>query len=312
MTISIFTITSCKKDEKKIDVSDIKSNVKVIRFDQLFTAADSTTFPKLKADFPLLFPGEMKDHEWLAYKNDSLYQMLFQDTQKKFGDFAQQTKEFETLFKHVKHYYPTFKEPKIITLISLLGYDTQVIYTDSLMLLSLDTYLGKDKIYYGEYPNYMRYKLEPNRIIIDAAHNIAQETALKVPYSVFIERIVALGKIEYATQMFLPNTTEGEILGIDKQHMEWLQNNEFYIWQYFMEKEYVYSTDKDLVRRFIEPAPFSKFYIETDAESPGQVGIWLGLQIVKSYMQINNVSLSELMATQPMEIFKKSKYKPSK
>lgn len=312
LIISVFTIVSCKKDEKKIDVSTLKSNVEVIRFDQLFSAADTTTFPKLKAKFPFLFPSNLQDHEWLAHKNDTLFQTLYRDAQETFGDFDKQTKGFENLFKHVKHYYPTFKEPKIITLISILDYDSQVIYADSLLLISLDTYLGKDKYYYGEYPNYLRYKLQPNRLIIDAAHKIAEETVPKIPFSVFIERIVTLGKIEYATQLFLPNTTEGDILGIDPKHMEWLFNNEYYIWQYFMEKEYIYSADKDLVRRFIDPAPFSKFYIETDTESPGQVGIWLGLQIVKRYMQFNKVSLSELMATPPMDVFKKSKYKPTK
>jgi hypothetical protein len=30
---------------------------------------------------------------------------------------------------------------------------------------------------------------------------------------------------------------------------------------------------------------FSKFYLEIDNESPGQVGGWIGWQIVRSYMK---------------------------
>ena len=41
-------------------------------------------------------------------------------------------------------------------------------------------------------------------------------------------------------------------------------------------------------------------------------GIWIGWQIVKSYMTYNQVSLPEMMATPPIDIFNRSKYKPKK
>ena len=64
--------------------------------------------------------------------------------------------------------------------------------------------------------------------------------------------------------------------------------------------------------RFINEAPFSKFYLEIDNESPGRVGQWLGWQIVRSYMENNDVSLDQLLVTDAKTIFEKSKYKPNK
>jgi uncharacterized protein YjaZ len=84
------------------------------------------------------------------------------------------------------------------------------------------------------------------------------------------------------------------------------------IWKYFIENKLLYSTDADLYTRFVANAPFSKFYIDIDKESPGKIGVWLGWQIVRSYMNNNNVTLQQLLQTSAEEIFKKSKYKPKK
>ena len=65
------------------------------------------------------------------------------------------------------------------------------------------------------------------------------------------------------------------------------------------------------MERFIEPAPFSKFYLEIDNESPGKIGVWLGWQIVKSYCGQNpDLTLIELLNLSSKELFNSSKYKP--
>ncbi len=85
------------------------------------------------------------------------------------------------------------------------------------------------------------------------------------------------------------------------------------IWSYFVDKELLYSTDNSLNTRFIDLAPFSKFYLDIDNKSPGSVGSWLGWQIVRSFMKYNkDVSLTELMKMDNETIFKKSKYKPNR
>ena len=74
----------------------------------------------------------------------------------------------------------------------------------------------------------------------------------------------------------------------------------------------LYSSDSDLDARFINVAPFSKFYQASDGDSPGRIGVWIGWQIVRSYMRNNDVTLQELIAVSPEDIYKKSKYKPRK
>jgi hypothetical protein len=45
-------------------------------------------------------------------------------------------------------------------------------------------------------------------------------------------------------------------------------------------------------------------------ESPGGVGKYLGLQIVKSFMERAETDLKGLLTTRPEVIFNKAKYKP--
>ena len=98
-----------------------------------------------------------------------------------------------------------------------------------------------------------------------------------------------------------------------RQQVDWVHDNERYMWQYFIENELLYKTQSSLFLRFIEPAPFSKFYLEIDNETPGKVGQWIGWQIVRSYMEKNpDTALEKLVETPAMELFNQSNYKPAK
>ena len=308
--LTLLSVITCKENNKTIDVSAIHSSFEIARFDQEFHQSNKKTLYKLKAKYPYLFPGSEPDSIWLNRKNDSLAQVLYKESQAVFDDFKEEKKELETLFKHVKYYYSNFKEPKVITLQSNLDLENQIIYADSLLFISLDTYLGKEKIYYSNYPSYLTGNFDKSHLLNDVSMAISYKTVPTVSNRLFLERIIASGKVRYAMQAFLPDKSEAEIMDYSQEKIEWVVKEEERIWKYFVEKEYLYSTDKDLQERFIDPAPFSKFYLVSDNKSPGQIGVWLGLQIVKSFMDNNTVSLPEMMKMKPVAIFNKSKYKP--
>lgn len=67
-----------------------------------------------------------------------------------------------------------------------------------------------------------------------------------------------------------------------------------------------------LAPRFLDPAPFSKFRLELDNESPGRLGRYMGWQIVRAFMNNNDIKLNQLLDLSADEIFKKSNYKPKK
>jgi uncharacterized protein YjaZ len=127
-----------------------------------------------------------------------------------------------------------------------------------------------------------------------------------------LSQMIYEGKKLYLKDLLLPEISDAEKIGYTPEQIIWCQENESYMWRHFMQEQLLYSTDSKLTSRFINTAPFSKFYLEIDNESPGRVGTWVGWQIVRSYMNNNDVNLQQLLQMDPIEIFQNSKYKPKK
>ncbi|NEW78042.1 MAG: gliding motility lipoprotein GldB [Gelidibacter sp.] len=310
--IVLFLSISCKKEiAKKVDVSNIKVTVSVIRFEQKFYIADENSLPQLKNEFPYLFPAQ-NDSIWLNKIKDKEEQELYSKSQVVFGDFESEKAQIKELFKHVKYDHPNFETPKIITLITNLDYQNKVVYADSLMFVSLDMYLGKNSEVYQDFPVYLSQNFDRSRLIVDIASAISDRYFTADKGRQFIDLVVGAGKKMYMIDSYLPSISDAKKIGYSNAEYDWAMANESQIWKYFIENKLLYSTDSKLFDRFMAEAPFSKFYIDIDKESPGRIGVWLGWQIVKSYMKNNEVTLQQLLQTDAEEIFNKSKYKPKK
>ena len=105
---------------------------------------------------------------------------------------------------------------------------------------------------------------------------------------------------------------DAQKINYSEDQLAWSKNNEEQIWRNFIEQEYLYSTDNKLGQRFLDPAPFSKFGLELDNDSPGRIGRFIGWQIVRAFMDKNDVSLQQMMELPAEELFKKSNYKPAR
>lgn len=304
---------SCKKEIKSdIDVSSIDINIEIDRFEQKFFNTTAETLPALKNQYPYLFPKHNLDSIWLEKINNVNEIELFNTSQEVFGNFSEQRSEIEDLFKHIKYYHKNFKEPKIITLITDLDYEGKVIYADSLLFVSLDMYLGKDNSAYLDFPEYISQNFDKSQLVVDIANEIGKKYFKTSKKRQFLDIIVDQGKRMFLIETYLPEHSKASLIGYTPESFEWAAANESQIWKFFVENQLLYSIDANLRTRFIDRAPFSKFFIDIDKESPGSIGVWLGWQIVTSYMNNNNVTLHQLLQTNADEIFKNSKYKPKK
>ena len=192
-----------------------------------------------------------------------------------------------------------------------MDYQNKVIYANNMLVISLELYLGKDHRFY-EFPQYIKQNFEQNQILPDMVSSFGQTKILPPTDTSFLSQIIYAGKALYLKDQLLPEYSDADKMGYKPEQITWCQENEGYIWRYFIENKMLYDTDQKLIPRFINPAPFSKFYLEIDNESPGRVGAWIGWQMVRSYMANNEVSLAQLLKTDAKEIFEKSKYKPKK
>jgi len=304
---------ACQKDSKiEEEIAKIDVNFKVERFDRQFATAQPNDLPRLKATFPFLFSERVDDSVWINRMKDTLQQSLFTEVDKTFGDFSEVTKDITSLFQHLKYYDKTFTEPRVITLTNFVDYRNKTIVTDTIDLVALDNYLGKDHKFYADIPRYLAQNMRPPQIVCDLAADYAEKYISQSQRKTLLDDMIYFGKQLYFKDKVIPFETDAEKIGYTQKQLDWAISNESYIWRYFIEKELLYSTDSSLPNRFIAPAPFSKFYLELDSDSPGRLGQYMGWQIVRSYMEHNDVGLMDMLKKDATEIFNDAKFKPRK
>jgi gliding motility-associated lipoprotein GldB len=306
------TFVGCEKksrEDKAIEAIPIKFQVE--RFDKRFFETKPADLGNLKKEYPYFFPNGNDDRVWLEKMKNPQWIELYAEVQKKYSNIESVQSELENLFKRIKYQFPETQTPRVITVISDMDYTNKVIYADSLVIISLELYLGKTHKFY-QFPEYIKLNFEEKQIMPDVVYSFSLNKISPLTDNSLLSQMIYSGKQLYLKDVLLPDYTDADKMGYTADQILWCQENENYIWRYFIEKEMLYSDDQKLKNRFINLAPFSKFYLEIDNESPGRVGAWIGWQIVRSFAENNQVPIEELLKMNAKELFEKSKYKPKK
>lgn len=317
-TILLFVLpiilTSCHQKNAKVALEKPVISLKLTRFDQKFYQSSQQDLQELKNEFPYFFAPDTPDTVWYNKLKNPLLRSLYNEVQAKFPHFESQKRNFEDFLENIQNNFPNQKIPHhLITLISEVDVASKVIYTDSLMLVSLDTYLGANHRFYQDFPKYLRQNLAPNQILPDMAMSFLEKNMVPPTDKTFLSAIIYYGKMMYIAEQLLPKVTKSDIMSYTPAQYNWCEINETEIWKFFVQEKLLFSTDAKLIPRFIAPAPFSKFYTSNESESPGRVGVWVGKKIVTAFMKNNDaVSLPELIKLDAKTIFEKSNYKPKK
>lgn len=308
--LSVFVILSSCNDSDKVakEIAAVPMDLKIARFDREFASSGEEGLPGLRKMYPYLFPAP--DSVWIAKMNDSLQIELFQEVGNAFRSFEDEEEGLVQLFKHIKYYFPEYTVPKVITVTNDVDYNNRIILTDSLLFISLDNYLGPEHKYYGGFQRYIAHTLDRNYLVSDVASSFAKQVVPRPRERTFLARMIYFGKELYLKDVLMPKVDDRKKIGYSQEDLDWAFANEEPMWRNFIENEYLYSTDNKLNQRFLEPAPFSKFGLELDNESPGKLGRFVGWRIVRAFMENNDVDVKQLMTMPAEEIFKKSNYKP--
>lgn len=305
-------LSSCdKKSKVEKAVEQIPLEIKVYRFDKAFFETPASELANLKAEYPFFFPEGVADKVWTDKMENPQWQELYREVEKKYPNFEKQTSEIEDLFKRIKYYFPKATMPNVYTVIAEMDYNNKAIYANDKLIISLELYLGAKHKFY-EFSNYLEQNFEERQMMPDVVTSFSLGKIPAATEKTLLSEMIYYGKQLYLKDALLPEYNDAEKIGYSPEQITWCQENESYIWRYFIEKELLYSSDSKLPNRFTNVAPFSKFYLEIDNESPGRVGQWIGWQIVQSFMQKNKVSLQDMLKMDAKELFEKSKYKPKK
>lgn len=313
LLLSLFIGVGCNENSKvEQEIDAIPLEVEVVRFDQLFASAKTSDLPALKTEYPFFFPPQFADSVWEQRLIDTLQIQLNTEVAKVFPLGIDLEADLTDLFKHVAYYFPDFEPPLVYTTTSDVDYQTRIIAAEDKLFIELDTFLGADHPFYEGISNYVSKNLKPSQILPDVAA-VLSKRYIELPRNRhLLSQCIYYGKQLYLKDLWLPDVSDAEKIGYTEQELQWAKENEDEIWRYFIESELLYSSDRKLPGRFINPAPFSKFNLAIDNESPGMIGRWVGWQIVKSYVENNTMAPQELLLKSSDEIYRNSKYKPKK
>jgi hypothetical protein len=227
-----------------------------------------------------------------------------------FGDESDLKKEFTNAFKNLIYYYPNLVLPKIETTIS--GLDTDLFVSDSLIIVSLDYFLGAGAKYRPDTYDYLLRQYVKENVVpscmliygIDSRLNKVDPNDKTV-----LADMIAYGKAYYFAKQLLPCTPDSTFIWYTTEEIEGSRKNQDLIWARFIEDEVLYSTSHVVKQKYLGERPKT---VEVGEKCPGRIAQWVGWEIVKKYMQTHpDVSLPSLMKNEDANtLFKESNYKP--
>ncbi|RYY15908.1 MAG: gliding motility lipoprotein GldB [Cytophagaceae bacterium] len=239
-------------------------------------------------------------------------QKLGRETAAAFADSAALRQNLGTMFGKVAYYFPDFKTPPVAaTYVSgLLGKD--IFVNDSLLVLSLDWYIGPTASFRPDLPGYMLRRYHPGNLLPTLAMAVAGKYVPRRPTVTpsVLDEMISQGKRLYFAGQVLPCTPDSLLLGYTGKELKGLRFNEAKVWGHFLENNILYGTTPFLIQKYVAERPNVP---EIDATCPGRVGQWVGLQIIRKYMAEHaDVTLAKLMAKDAQPILNESHYRPKK
>ncbi len=232
---------------------------------------------------------------------------LYQDALTMYNQVEDMEKQLGYGFTWLQEQFSGMSIPALYMHVS--GFNQNVLVGDSLLSLSIDKYLGYDYPLYQDffYP-FQRIQMQQVKIVPDYIRGwLLAEFPFEGKENVLLERMIYEGSIIYLTEEAVPTLSEAELMDYTEQEYNWCKENEGEIWKAIVERKHLYTPDHITTSRYFEPTP--SFFL-TD-EAPGNLGSFIGYQIVKQYIKQTKNTPAELMKVKDyQQVLTASKYKP--
>ena len=321
-----FSCNKCNEEKSRVTKVELPKEdtftVRIHRYEKALFDVDikdlQNGLKKIKPEYCIFLDGNIDDarnlNKMKKYLTKPEVMELYANCMTEFPDVKDLETKFTKAFRYLKYYFPDKKIPKVYTYVSDLDYEQQIQFVDSVIIISLDMYLGETNKYYKmiDQPLYVQKRFRKDFILPDCVREIAKTMIDNSKENKkFIDYIVYEGKVLYFMDALLPDTPDSLKMYYTPAQMDWCVKNEKNIWSFIIDKKLLYSTDASLISKLFIDGPFTAVFSK---QSPPKTGIWIGWQIVRSYMNKNpKISLKELFANQDaQDILTRSKYKPKK
>jgi hypothetical protein len=314
------------------DVSDISVDIEIKRFEKPFMAANQENYGKILGQleqedsaFFDLYCGQIlsiRGYGDSAYQlYDTLYKYMIADeymmrlydsVQAIYPNLDEVEAELENALRYYSYYFPGNKLPQFYTYVAPFVY--QVVVAEEVIGIELNMFMGANFSYYGamsaNLPRYMVYRFDQRYMVVSVMRALMDgNLPSKGAEANLLDEMLTEGKMMYYLDLMLPDTPDSIKIGYTAAQMEWCEANESDIWKFFAGEELFFSTRNQDKQRYLAEAPNAFGMPEG---SPGRIGIWVGWQMVRSYMATHPETTLEVLfnMTDATLFLKESKYKP--
>lgn len=312
--ISVLLFESCSRNRRLLnEVEKIDLDISINRFEQDLFHLD---IYNLENEIPTLY--EKYGEYFSVYTNrvisvgdssrpdfekglksfitDQTIYEVYKLVNQRYASFEDIQSKLTRAFKFYKYYFNQKEVPKIYTHIS--GFNQSIFTTDRILSISLDKYLGENEpIYdrlYPPLPKYQRFIMHAGKIPSDVIKAwVLTEYEYKPEKDNLLSRMIHEGRAMYIIKLLLPEEPDSLIWGYTEDQLRFCITNEEAMWIFLVENKLLFETERFTVEKYVGEAPFTKAF---GKESPGKAAIWIGSRIVKSYVEKNGISLTQLVS----------------
>jgi len=328
--IIIFLFIGCRNNNDP-DVSNIKVDIPVERFDKNFFALDTSkiavSLKELMQHHPDFYTDFMQqvlgvsgaDTNKITQDISKIfirgYSSMYQSLAKQYSDISWLQKDIQKAFQYVKYYFPGYKTSKIILFVGPLD-APGVALTGSGIAVGLHQFAGKDFPAYQSmeaqqlFPAYISRRFEQQYIVVNCMKAVIEDIYPdRSGVKGLVEQMIEKGKQWWLLDKFLPATPDSLKTGFTKQQLEWCKANEGMIWNDIITTQKdLYTKDPMAIQNYLGEAPFTQ---SLGPSSPGNIGPWIGWQIVKKFADKNSsIGIADILKTDARKILEAAKYKP--
>jgi len=231
------------------------------------------------------------------YMTDPLIVELYEAAMGVWGDLSGLEASLTTAFRYYRHHFPAEPIPQLFSYISGLDISLPVKYSDNQLVIALDLYLGRAFPTYRQagIPAYQTVRMAPEYLPADIMRMLGEmllQRGAMVPGN-FLDFMIYEGKLLYFLDCMLPDYPDSLKIGYTADQLSWMRENRGFVWSYYLENELLYSSDRQMISRFIGDAPFTTVF---SGGSAPRTAAWIGWQIVREYMRRHpETSLQELL-----------------
>ena len=315
--------TKTYKDKLQVHHENLEPQELIIKkYNEALFSIDTANFTEglksIKDDYLVFLGGDLDNKDAVSYLKafaiDTFCIRLNDLVKNKFSDDRELTKEIKSVYQRLNYYYPGIEIPETYFYVSGIDYEmSAVMIQPNGILISADYYLGnEDKLYdYVGMPRYRSVRCQPSYITRDLAQAFYDNFfAERITQKDVLTGMISAGKQLYFIEAMNPALPDSVLMGYSSKQTQWAKQYEADVWAAMVGNNMLYENDMITYRNFFGDGPFTQAFSK---EAPARLGEFIGLQIVRSYMTHNDVSLQDLLKNNDIQqIFQNSQYKPFK